>query len=38
MREGFPIVVAIREDATAEEVTGVYERIRLLIQEAGLAA
>ncbi len=38
MKEGLPIVVAIRADATADEVEGVYDGVRDLIREAGMTA
>jgi hypothetical protein len=35
---GCPIVVSVRADAPADEITGLQARIRTLVQESGLAA
>jgi hypothetical protein len=37
VRQGFPLISIIREDATAEEIDGVRGRISSLLQEAHLA-
>jgi hypothetical protein len=37
VRDGFPLISIIREDATADEIARVSGRIRSLIQEAHLA-
>jgi hypothetical protein len=38
VNHGCPIVVSIRGDATAEEISALQARIRALVQESGLAA
>jgi hypothetical protein len=38
VNHGCPIVVSIRGDATAEEISALLARIRALVQESGLAA
>ena len=35
---GCPIVVSVRADARADEISGLQARIRTLVQESGLAA
>lgn len=35
---GCPIVVGVRGDAPADEISGLQARIRALVQESGLAA
>lgn len=35
---GCPIVVTVRADAPADEISGLQARIRALVQESGLAA
>ena len=35
---GCPIVVSVRGDATADEISGLQARIRALVQDSGLAA
>jgi hypothetical protein len=37
-KDGFPIVVPVRKDATANEIAGAFEIIRGVIKKAGLAA
>jgi hypothetical protein len=37
-KEGFPIIIPVRRDATPEQISGAFERVRAVIQEAGLAA
>jgi hypothetical protein len=37
-REGFPLVVPLRGDVTAEEIAAISERVRRMVSEAGLAA
>jgi hypothetical protein len=36
--DGCPIVVSVRGDATADEISALRAHIRALIQESGLAA
>lgn len=38
MKEGFPLVVAVRKDATPEQLEAAFQAIRSVVQEAGLAA
>jgi hypothetical protein len=38
LREGFPVVAAIRPDVTDEELKDAYARVREVIANAGLAA
>jgi hypothetical protein len=38
LRDGFPVVTAIRSDVTADQVSALYARVRTLIEESGLAA
>jgi hypothetical protein len=38
LREGFPVVAAIRPDVSDEELKDAYTRVREVIAEAGLAA
>jgi hypothetical protein len=35
---GYPIVSAVRPDATADQIAEVYARVGALIRESGLAA
>jgi hypothetical protein len=37
LQDGFPIVVPIRQDATAEQISRVFEDARTLVERAGLA-
>jgi hypothetical protein len=37
LEDGFPIVVPVRQDATAEQISHVFEDVRTLVQRAGLA-
>ena len=34
---GYPIVAAVRADATPDQILDVYARLRLLLRERGLA-
>ena len=36
--DGFPIVVAVRRDATPEQITNIVDDVRALVANAGLAA
>jgi hypothetical protein len=36
LEDGFPIVVPIRQDATAEQISRVFEDVRMLVERAGL--
>jgi hypothetical protein len=38
LREGFPVVIPIRRDATPEELEAALGAVTRVIQEAGLAA
>jgi hypothetical protein len=38
LRDGFPVITAIRSDVTADQVSALYARVRALIEESGLAA
>ena len=38
LRDGFPVIVPIRQDATPEELEAALGAVTRLIQEAGLAA
>ena len=38
LRDGFPVVTAIRSDATLDQVSARHARVRALIEESGLAA
>ena len=35
---GYPIVAAVRADATPDQILDLYARLRLLLRESGLAA
>ena len=37
LEDGFPIVVPVRLDATAEQISRLFEDVRTLIEKAGLA-
>ena len=37
LEDGFPIVVPVRQDATAEQISHVFEDVRTLVERAGLA-
>jgi hypothetical protein len=37
MEDGFPIVVPVRLDATAEQISHVFEDVLTLVERAGLA-
>jgi hypothetical protein len=34
---GYPIIAAVRADATPDQILDVYARLRLLLRESGLA-
>jgi hypothetical protein len=34
---GYPIVAAVRPDATPDQIEDIYARLRLLLRERGLA-
>ncbi len=36
--DGFPIVVAVRKDATAEQISQIVDDVQALVSNAGLAA
>ena len=36
--DGFPVVVAVRKDATPEQISSIADDIRALVANAGLAA
>jgi hypothetical protein len=36
LADGFPVVVAVRKDATPEQITGVLEDMRAVVRNAGL--
>jgi len=38
LKDGFPIVVPVRKDATPEQLQEAFERVRMVIADAGLAA
>ena len=38
LKEGFPVVVPIRDDATPDQLEAAFKAIRTVISEAGLAA
>lgn len=38
VRDGFPIVTSVSENATPEQIHSVYSRINELLEESGLAA
>lgn len=38
LRDGFPVVTAIRPDATSDQLSDIYARVQALIEESGLAA
>jgi hypothetical protein len=38
LREGFPIIVPVRKDATPEQLQEAFERVRMVVADAGLAA
>jgi len=38
LRDGFPIVTVIRPDATPDQLSDIYARVKALIEESGLAA
>ena len=37
LEDGFPIVVPVRQDATAEQISYVFEDVRTVVEKAGLA-
>jgi hypothetical protein len=37
-KEGFPIIIPVRKDATPEQISAAFERARDAIQNLGLAA
>jgi hypothetical protein len=37
LRDGFPVVVPVRKDATPEQINHVFEDVRMLVERAGLA-
>lgn len=37
-KSGFPIVVPVRKDATANEIAGAFKVVTAVIEKAGLAA
>jgi hypothetical protein len=37
VEDGFPIVVSVRQDATAEQIGHLFEDVRTLVEKAGLA-
>jgi hypothetical protein len=37
LQDGFPIVVPVRQDATAEQISRVFQDARTLVERAGLA-
>lgn len=38
LKEGFPVVVPVRNDATPDQLEQAFKAIRTVINEAGLAA
>jgi hypothetical protein len=38
LKEGFPVVVPVRRDATADQLEAAVHAIKTVIHEAGLAA
>jgi|HubBroStandDraft_1064217.scaffolds.fasta_scaffold146697_1 hypothetical protein len=38
LKEGFPVIVPVRMDATPEQLQEAFERVRTVIADAGLAA
>jgi hypothetical protein len=38
LRDGFPVVTAIRADATPDQLRDICARVQMLIEESGLAA
>ncbi len=38
VRSGWPLIICLRPDVTAEQMTEINERIRALVQDSGLAA
>jgi hypothetical protein len=37
IKDGFPIVVPVRRDATPEQISRIFEDVRTFIKDAGLA-
>ena len=37
LKEGFPVVMPVRRDATADQLEAVFDRVKAVIHEAGLA-
>lgn len=37
LADGFPLVIAVRKDATPEQITSVLEDMRAVVRKAGLA-
>jgi hypothetical protein len=37
VRDGFPVITAIRADATPDQLSDICARVQLLIEESGLA-
>lgn len=38
LKEGFPVVIPVRGDATPDQLEAAYDMIKTVIQRAGLAA
>jgi hypothetical protein len=38
LKKGFPVVMPVRRDATADQLEAVFDRVKTVIHEAGLAA
>jgi len=37
LKKGFPVVMPVRRDATADQLEAVFDRVKTVIHEAGLA-
>ncbi len=37
LKEGFPIIIPVRRDATPDQIWGAFEKVRMVIEDSGLA-
>jgi hypothetical protein len=38
LKAGFPVIIPVRKDATPEQISGAFDRVRAIMVESGLAA
>jgi hypothetical protein len=38
LKEGFPVIVPVRKDVTPEQLQEAFDKVRMVIADAGLAA